>query len=113
MWGVAAAGLLLAGAAAPAAAVKSAAAVPPAAKTYTVVIENMAFNPQTLTVKPGDRIVWINKDLFPHTATADAKAFDSHSIDANASWTLVAAKAGVYAYACAFHPTMKGTLTVQ
>ena len=107
IWGVAVVGLLLAGAAASAAAVKS------AAKTHTVIIENMAFNPQSLTVKPGDRIVWINKDLFPHTATADAKAFDSHSIDANATWTLVAGKAGVYTYACAFHPTMKGTLKVQ
>ena len=36
---------------------------------HTVVIENMQFNPATLTVRRGERIVWVNKDLFPHTVT--------------------------------------------
>lgn len=80
-------------------------------KTYTVTIENMQFNPQELTVHRGDRIVWVNKDLFPHTATA--KAFNSGSIAANASWSYVAVKKGDYAYGCTFHPTMKARLTVQ
>ena len=39
-------------------------------KDYTVTIEGMQFKPQELTVQRGDRIVWVNKDLFPHTATA-------------------------------------------
>ena len=54
-----------------------------------------------------------NKDLFPHTATADAKAFDSKAIAPSASWTWVAGKPGTYAYACTFHPTMKATITVR
>ena len=29
----------------------------------------MQFAPQTLTVKAGDRVLWQNKDLVPHTAT--------------------------------------------
>jgi plastocyanin len=81
-------------------------------KDHTVTIENMQFNPQELTVHQGDRIVWVNKDLFPHTATA-AKVFDSGSIAANGSWSYVAAKSGEYAYGCTFHPTMKAKLTVQ
>lgn len=82
-------------------------------KTHTVTIENMQFNPQQLTVHRGDRIVWVNKDLFPHTATAAGKAFDSGSIAVNATWSYVAARKGDYAYGCTFHPTMKGKLTVQ
>jgi plastocyanin len=82
-------------------------------KTHTVVIENMRFNPETLAVRNGDRIVWVNKDLFPHTATGKARQFDSGSIAANASWTYVVRKPGSYAYNCAFHPTMAGTLTVK
>jgi plastocyanin len=82
-------------------------------KTYTVTIENMQFNPPELTVHQGDRIVWVNKDLFPHTATAVRKAFNSGSIAANASWSYVAARKGDYAYGCTFHPTMKARLTVQ
>ncbi|MGH8137604.1 MAG: cupredoxin domain-containing protein [Steroidobacteraceae bacterium] len=80
--------------------------------THVITIENMRFNPDVLTVHRGDRVVWINKDLFPHTATADTKAFDSGSIEPNASWTYVARKAGEYAYVCSLHPTMKARLTV-
>jgi len=78
-----------------------------------VTIENLEFSPKQLTVRRGDRIVWVNKDLFPHTATADGHAFDSRSIAPNASWTYVAGKPGEYPYGCTFHPTMKATLTVQ
>lgn len=73
----------------------------------------MQFNPGTLRVHKGDRIVWVNKDLFPHTVTATNKAFDSGSIAAGDSWTYVANKAGEFSYGCTFHPTMKGSLRVQ
>jgi plastocyanin len=78
-----------------------------------VVIENMQFNPAQVTVHPGDRIVWVNKDLFPHTVTAVDKAFDSGSIASGASWSYVVRKKGDVAYSCTFHPTMKGTIRVQ
>jgi plastocyanin len=81
--------------------------------TRIVTIEGVQFNPQELTVHRGDRVVWVNKDLFPHTVTADTKAFDSHSIAANASWSYAASKPGDYSYSCTFHPTMKGKITVQ
>ena len=83
------------------------------ARTHTVTVENMQFSPASLTVSPGDRIVWVNQDLFPHTATADSKAFDSRDIAAGASWTYVAVRSGEYAYSCTFHPTMKGRLVVR
>ena len=38
---------------------------------HTVIIENMQYNPaQASGVHRGERIVWVNKDLFPHTVTA-------------------------------------------
>jgi plastocyanin len=84
-----------------------------APKTHTVIVEAMRFVPETLTVQRGDRVVWVNKDLFPHTATATGGAFDSRNIGANASWTYVAREPGRYAYLCSLHTTMTGTLTVQ
>ena len=93
-------------------AVAAGAAAAAAGASHTVTIENMQFNPAQLTVHRGDRIVWVNKDLFPHTATAD-KVFDSGSIAADASWSYVANQSGEYAYHCTFHPTMKGRITVQ
>ena len=83
------------------------------AATHTVIIENMQFNPPQLHVHRGDRIVWVNKDLFPHTVTATSHSFDSGSIAANASWTYVASKAGEYPYGCTFHPSMKGMIQVE
>jgi plastocyanin len=82
-------------------------------RTYTVTIENLQFHPQSLTVRAGDRITWINRDLFPHTVTARVRTFDSGSIAPDASWTHVARSRGRYAYVCSFHPTMAGTLIVQ
>jgi len=73
----------------------------------------MQFDPRTLNVRRGDRIDWVNDDPFPHTASATAGAFDSKAIAANASWSYMADKPGEYAYACAYHPTMKGKLIVQ
>ncbi|HEY0939749.1 MAG TPA: cupredoxin family copper-binding protein [Steroidobacter sp.] len=79
--------------------------------TQVVTIQNMQFEPAELIVKRGSRVVWINKDLFPHTATA--QEFDSGSIQAGASWSHVASRPGEHAYLCSFHPTMKGRLIVR
>lgn len=84
----------------------------PAATTHTVAMDGTRFVPETLTVRRGDRIVWVNKDPFPHTATA-AGTFDSASIAAGHSWSYVARKAGEFPYVCTLHPGMKGRLVVQ
>jgi len=84
----------------------------PKPSTQTVIVEGTGFQPETLTVRRGDTVVWQNKDPFPHTATA-AGVFDSHNIPANASWKYTARKSGRYSYVCALHPNMKGTLIVE
>nr|WP_240702547.1 cupredoxin family copper-binding protein [Trinickia terrae] len=81
--------------------------------TFVVTIEQMRFDPPVLTVRRGDRVVWVNKDLFPHTASAASKAFDSRSIAPNATWSYVARMPGSFPYGCDFHPTMRGTLIVR
>ena len=83
-----------------------------APQTRTVTIANLQFEPHTLTVKRGDRVVWANQDLVPYTVTAD-KVFDSHNIAANASWTYTARTPGRYDYMCTLHPMMKATLVVE
>jgi plastocyanin len=83
-----------------------------AGTTHTVVMDGTRFIPKALTVKRGDRVVWINKDFFPHTATA-GRTFDSKSIAAGGSWSYIADTPGALAYVCTLHPGMKGTLIVQ
>jgi plastocyanin len=89
------------------------AANPSAGQAHTVIIEDMRFNPRTLTVRRGDRVTWINKDPFPHTVTATDGKFDSHAIAPDGSWTYAARKAGEYDYVCTLHVTMKGRLLVR
>ncbi len=84
-----------------------------APKEYVITMQIAGFDPQVLRVKPGDRVTWANKDLFPHTATANDKAFDSHSVAPDGKWTFVAGKPGRHTYICTFHPTMNGTIQVQ
>jgi plastocyanin len=82
-------------------------------KTHTVTIEGMRFQPEMLTLERGDTIVWINKDLVPHTATSKAGNFDSKLIEADNSWKYTVRKKGDFAYICTFHPTMKAMLQVE
>ena len=87
--------------------------VPKTAKTHTITIEGMRFQPEVLTVSRGDTIVWVNKDLVPHTATSKAGGFDSKDIQADKSWRHTIQTTGEFAYICTFHPTMKAVLRVE
>ena len=87
--------------------------VTPNPVTYHVNIENMQFQPDVITVAPGDSIVWTNKDLFPHTVTSKSGEFDSHEIKPGETWTYRAAKAGEADYVCSLHPTMHAVLRVK
>ncbi len=87
-------------------------ALPAFAATHTVAIEGMAFHPATLRVHAGDRIVFVNRDLVPHTATAEG-SFDSATIAPGASWSWQAARRGTWAYRCTLHPTMHATLVIE
>ncbi|HJU24397.1 MAG TPA: cupredoxin family copper-binding protein [Casimicrobiaceae bacterium] len=83
------------------------------ATDHTVHIDGFAFKPSTLTVKQGDTVVWHNTDPVPHTVTSKSGGFDSGSIDAGATYRLVAKKKGRFDYICTFHPIMKGELVVE
>ena len=85
----------------------------PTAKTHTVIMEGMAFSPEVITVAAGDTIIWINKDLVPHTATSSAAGFDSTIVEANKSWRYRAERTGDFDYLCSFHPTMTAKLLVR
>ena len=82
-------------------------------KTHTITIEGMRFQPEVLTVSRGDTIVWVNRDMVPHTATSKAGGFDSKTIRADESWKYAAATKGDFAYICTFHPAMTATLRVR
>lgn len=84
----------------------------PPAKSYTVRMEGMVFQPRNLTVTAGDTIVWVNNDLVPHGAASETAGFDSKVVQANQSWQTRIDRAGDFDYVCPFHPTMTATLHV-
>lgn len=81
------------------------------AKTHVVEIRQFKFYPATLTVKAGDTVIFKNLDIAPHTATA--KSWDSGNLGRNDSWSFKATAKGSFAYICAYHPAMKGTIIVS
>ena len=87
-------------------------AAPPAPATHVVEMRGMTFEPAELRVAVGDTVVWVNRDLLPHTATEVAGAWSSPSIEAESRWPWVAGEGGIVRYRCAFHPTMEASLTV-
>ena len=86
-------------------------AVPAHAATIQVVMENMEISPAEVSVKAGDTIEWINKDVLVHTATARNGDFDV-MMPAKKTVTSVVKKAGRIDYYCRFHPNMKAVLVV-
>ena len=80
----------------------------------SVVIQNFAFSPNSLTVKVGTTVTWINQDSTTHTITSDNGAFQSSGdINSGSNYTFTFSKAGTYPYHCSIHPNMKGTIVVQ
>lgn len=96
------------------AALVAAAGCDPAPVRHVVDIRELAFGPAQLTVAAGDTLVWVNHDMFPHTATADGAAgWDTGPIPPDSSRSAVARRPGVFNYVCRVHPTMHGTVIVR
>jgi plastocyanin len=75
--------------------------------------QEWAYTPTELNVKLGTTVVWTNSGAVAYTATADdGTSFDSGSIDPKATFTLMPAAVGTFAYRCTFHPWMKANLIV-
>ena len=89
-------------------------AAKPAAKPAgtTVELSNTSFQPQSIDVKVGETIKFVNKDAIDHTATANDGSFDSKTLEHGATFSFTPTKAGKISYVCLFHPGMTGTINV-
>ena len=89
------------------------------ASSLKISIKNFQYYPSTLTVSPGATITVTNHDGVAHTLTAlpgstPQGKFDSGNIAAGQSVTItVPNQPGSYAYYCAIHNYMTGTLVVK
>jgi plastocyanin len=83
-----------------------------APSTYTVVIDKMKFGPLPTNLRKGDAIIWVNRDIIRHTATASDRSFDA-DLPAGAKAKTVLKKSGAIPFICRYHPGMRGTLKVK
>lgn len=81
----------------------------------TLDIQNFAFSPATLTVKPGQTVKVTNHDSVQHDVAANDGSFRVPLLGKEESATFVApTKPGSYPFVCEpHHQKMMGTLVVQ
>jgi plastocyanin len=80
---------------------------------HTVVMSEFQFAPRELRVSAGDTVVWDNRDIVPHTATANDKSWDSGNIAGKKTRVTVMLVKGEHAFTCLYHSNMKGKLIVK
>ena len=78
----------------------------------TINITNFAFDPNSITVKLGSTVRWVNRDSVPHRILF-ANGADSKILAPSQSWSNKFDQAGTFDYACTIHPTMQGTVIVE
>jgi plastocyanin len=81
--------------------------------TNEVLIQDMAFDPVTLTISANTTVTWTNKDPVAHTVTSNTGVFDSGNIQANKTFSHLFDTPGNYPYHCIIHPSMTGTVIVN
>ena len=77
----------------------------------TVVMEKLAFGPGTLVVARGAEVLFDNKDVAPHTVTADEGDQDSGIIDPGSAFRLLVNEP--FTYHCAIHPSMTAEIQLE
>jgi plastocyanin len=86
----------------------------PVPQRHVVEIRGMSFHPEVLEVRHGDTVVWLNRDIVPHTATARRKSgWTTGALLPGKSGQYVARHRGEDPYFCELHPTMLGKLIVR
>ncbi len=84
----------------------------PAGVRHAVSIQNLAYNPATVSVKVGDTVQWTNNDDRDHTVKADDGSFSSPNLGPGQTFEHKFTSAGTVQYGCNYHPRMRGSVTV-
>lgn len=90
------------------------------AQTDTVIMYDNDFKPATLTIRPGQKVVWFNKSKMDHTSTSGTNCskdgkWNSGYISEGQTYTYTFNTEGTYNYYCIPHciSGMKGVIIVK
>ncbi len=81
--------------------------------SFIIEIYKMKFQSKIMSVRIGDKVTWINRDIVPHTATAIDKSWDSGQLKAGEKYTLTITSQTGLDYFCLYHRQMKAKLVLD
>jgi len=85
----------------------------PGPASAEVTIDNFSFGPQSVSISPGTKVTWKNRDDIPHTVVSTDLVFKSRVLDTDESYSFTFEKPGTYPYFCSVHPKMTGQVIVK
>jgi plastocyanin len=83
-----------------------------AVRAAKVEIADFAYDPDPVTIEAGGKVIWLNQDSAPHTATAEDGSFDTGTLQQGKLKSETFKTPGTYTYVCQIHPSMRGTVVV-
>lgn len=79
-----------------------------------VRIVDFAFEPASITIKPGTTVVWTNEGPTQHTtASKEGNVWESKILEQGDVYRYRFDQSGEFPYWCTLHPSMLGTVIVQ
>lgn len=80
----------------------------------TVVMKDVEFTPDRLTVAVGEKVTWRNDETLDHNVVAQAGAkFQSRAFGQGGTYSFTPRKPGTIDYVCTLHPGMDGQIVVE
>jgi nitrite reductase (NO-forming) len=83
-------------------------------------LEDKAYQPNPVSIKVGETVIWTNNDLTIHTVTegnpstsVPTNGFDSGLLNPDETFKHVFKEAGTIEYHCILHPTMTGRVIIS
>lgn len=83
-----------------------------AVRSEKVVISGFRYDPETVTIQAGGKVIWQNEDSTEHTATLDDGSFTTGALAEGKLKSESFKTPGTYTYHCEIHPQMTGTVEV-
>lgn len=80
-----------------------------------VAIRNFDYHPDTVRVKPGAQVTWLNCEdagIDAHTSTSTTGVWQSRYLEPGESWTRTFNEPGTFPFFCEPHPFMRGVVIV-
>lgn len=82
------------------------------AKGIAVDLSGACFTPTILWVAPGKTVTWTNREGMQHTVTGTGFVLDSGDMNEGDRYSFTFRAAGIFPYACIYHPGMVGAVIV-